>query len=325
MGLAAKSTSAAAHLRNPIISADVRKRFNLEHDNSAQQGQAFSSVSISVVIVAFESRQIIKKAIKSVIGVNEVICVDNASNDGLEDVLAGRQVVYVRSDENVGYARACNRGAEIANGEFILFLNPDVEVGPGAIDALYKAMRQYPDTDVFVPHTVTGDGKTWNRAVTGFEKAQSPSELRLKQDPVGDCCVRFVNGGMFLIRRSTFRALGGFDERIFLYFEDDDLSLRLLAAGYKIIYVHNAMAVHRIGTSSQPVIRYLVHREFHKKRSELYFSEKYGKKTNIMRDLAISSAKIAFYCLTFRLTRALAAYGRLLGAISVRREHDDRS
>jgi GT2 family glycosyltransferase len=294
----------------------------LKRNDLPERPQGLHSFSISVVIVAFESRQIIERAIESVVGCEEIICIDNASTDGLEGMLAGRQVVYVRNDENIGYPRACNRGAQIAKSEFILFMNPDVELSPGAIEALTGAINRYPGVDAFVPRTVTGDGTAWNRSTTKFENAQNPSAPRLRYDPVGDCCIRFVNGGVFLIRRSTFRTLGGFDENIFLYFEDDDLSLRLLAAGHKIVYVHNANAIHRVGTSSRPVGQYLLQKEFHKKRSEIYFNAKYGKKTNHQRELASGIAKIAFYCLTFRPRRVRAAYGRLRGAWSVRHGGD---
>jgi N-acetylglucosaminyl-diphospho-decaprenol L-rhamnosyltransferase len=280
---------------------------------------------ISVIIVAFQSRGIIETAVDSVVGCGEVICVDNASSDRLDEALADRDIVYVRNDENVGYARACNQGAEIATGELILFMNPDVELAPGAIEAFSNAVRRYPDVDVFVPRTVRGDGRPWNRAVSNFEKSKGRYSQHLRQEAIGDCSVRFVDGGVFLIRRSAFLALGGFDENIFLYFEDDDLSLRLLAAGHQIVYVHDALATHRIGTSSRPISRYLVRKEFHKKRSEIYFNAKYGKPTNITSELIAGIAKILFYCITLRRRRALAAYGRFLGVLSLTRSQDNLS
>lgn len=302
----------------------MRSRPTAEHDATTRDDNADAPrATISVIIVAFQSRTIIERAVDSVAGCREIICVDNASSDRLDEALAGREIVYVRNDENVGYGRACNRGAGIATGEFILCMNPDVEMTPGAIAALSNAILRYPGVDVFVPRTVTGDGTSWNRPVTTYELSNNRPAARLRQDAVGDCCVRFVNGGAFLIRRSTFLELGGFDENIFLYFEDDDFSLRLLAAGHQIVYVHDAMAIHRIGTSSRPVGRYLVRKEFHKKRSELYFNAKYGKPTHIMSELMASAAKVFFYCVTLRRRRALAAYGRFLGVLSLRRGHDD--
>lgn len=279
--------------------------------------------SISVIIVAFQSAHIIARAIDSAAGSREIICVDNASADGIETILSDRRVVHVRNPDNQGYTRACNRGANVATGEYLLFMNPDVELGPDALVALSRAIERYPDADVFVPNTVTGDGKPWHRAVTKLEDARDPPSVRLNREVVGDCCVRFVDGGVFLIRRKTFQELGGFDENIFMYFEDDDLSLRLLASGHRIVYVHDAMATHRLGTSSQPNGRYVARKEFHKKRSEFYFNAKYGVTTNADRELLAAGAKAVFYCLTLRPRRAMAAYGRLLGALSLRKSNRD--
>ena len=273
--------------------------------------------SISVIIVAFQSAHVIDRAISSIGPCREIICVDNASSDGIETILSDRDVVHIRNEHNQGYPRACNRGAEIATGEFLLFMNPDVELGADALAALAMAVERYPDVDVFTPRTVTGEGKSWYRVTTKFERLRNPSSLRLSGKVVGDCCVRFVDGGVFLIRRSTFLALGGLDERIFMYFEDDDLSLRLLAAGHKIVYVHDAMAVHRIGTSCYPSRRYVACKAFHKKRSEFYFNAKYGIPTNINRERLAAFAKMLVYCLTLRPGRALAAYGRLRGVLSL--------
>lgn len=297
----------------------------MKRDIKIQEVGASPTPTISVVIVAFQSRRIIEKAIDSASDADEIICVDNGSSDRLEEMLDGRQVIYVRNDENLGYPRACNRGADIAKSEFVLFMNPDVELTPGAIEAFSNAIRHYPDVDVFVPRTVTGDGTPWNRIISNHENSKDRQASRLGPDVAGDCRVRFVDGGVFLIRRSTFRELGGFDESIFLYFEDDDLSLRLLAAGHEIVYVHDAKAIHRVGMSSQPVSKHLVTKAFHKKRSEIYFNAKYGKQANLDRELLSGVVKIIFYSLTLRPGRTLAAYGRLLGAWSIRQARRDGS
>ena len=221
---------------------------------------------------------------------------------------------------NLGYTRACNQGVEIATGAFILFMNPDVELEPGAIEALLSAAGRYPDADVFVPRTTTTDGTPWFHDASGLEYRNKPAAVKLRGEVVGDCCIRFADAGIFLIRRETFEALGGFDENIFLYYEDDDLSLRLLASGHAIVHVNNAMAVHSVGTSSHPVMKYLFYKEFHKKRSEIYFYSKYNWEYKFTKDFCLTLGKVVIYSLTLRVKRALAAYGRLRGILSVRKQ-----
>lgn len=278
-----------------------------------------NSGSVSVVIVSFQSAKVIERAIHSIGNDHEVICVDNASADNIAEVLAGKQIIHIQNETNLGYTRACNQGAEVATGDFILFMNPDVVLERGAIEVLLSAADCYPDADVFVPRTTRANGGLWYHDATKLEYNTKPAAVRLQGKVVGDCCIRFVDAGVFLIRRTTFRALGGFDENIFMYFEDDDFSLRLLAAGHTILHVNDALAVHIVGASSRPIMKYIFTKEFHKKRSEIYFNSKYKVPYFIEKDIWLTVAKIAVYCVTLRLKRALSAFGRLRGILSMRK------
>jgi GT2 family glycosyltransferase len=274
--------------------------------------------SVSVVIVAFQSAHIIKKALDSIGPCGEIICFDNGSTDNIEAILP-ENINYIRSECNLGYTRACNKAADIAAGDFLLFMNPDVTLETGALEALLAARFRYPDADIFVPRTTLGDGTLWFHDSTSIERRSAPRAPRLNRQIVGDCCMRFADGGVFLIRRSVFIALGGFDESMFMYYEDEDFSLRLLEAGHKIVHVNDARAVHRIGSSSAPPLASLVRREFHKKRSEMYLLEKYDIKPRVEPEYVVLGAKIVFYSMSLRPKRALAAFGRLWGLVSYSR------
>lgn len=290
----------------------------MSDENTILEGHSGDLRSVSIVIISFQSAEIIKGALNSIDSGREIICVDNASTDNIADVIYGRQVTFIKNEINVGYARACNQGAAAATGDFILFMNPDVILERGAINALLTAANRYPDADVFVPRTAKEDGARWYHDASSFDRQRKPAVVKLRGEVVGDCCMRFVDGGIFLVRRTTFQALGGFDENIFLYFEDDDFSLRLLAAGHTVIHVHDARVVHTVGTSSHPIIKYVFTKNFYKKRSEIYMHKKYGLNYSYQIDICITVAKIIFYFLSLRPRRTLAACGRLWGINSMR-------
>jgi N-acetylglucosaminyl-diphospho-decaprenol L-rhamnosyltransferase len=272
--------------------------------------------SVSVVTVAYQSAHVIRRALTSIADRHEIICVDNASTDDLDAALSGLPVIRVRNEVNVGYGTACNQAAAIATGDFNLFMNPDVVLTPGAIKALVAASLRYPEASVFFPRTLQENGSMWFRDESAIEYTSDRPIVELRGDVAGDCCTRFVDGGVFMIRSSLFRDIGGFDENIFLYYEDDDLSIRLLARSEPIILVHDALAIHSVGQSTPRTPRNLITMNFHKKRSEIYVRNKHQMAYQRHRDLAFHFGKIAFYSMTFNVTRLLAAYGRMRGILS---------
>jgi N-acetylglucosaminyl-diphospho-decaprenol L-rhamnosyltransferase len=276
--------------------------------------------SLSIVLVAHESAHVIVRALNSVGDGHEVICIDNGSTDNLRKVLEGRYVTYVRNETNLGFASACNQAATIAAAELILFINPDVILAPDAIECLLLAASKYDDADVFVPRTILPSGDTWFHDVSTLDDTTT-SRKYWGKSLAGDCCIRFVDGGVFLIRKKTFMELDGFDENIFLYFEDDDLTLRLLAKGKTIIHVHQAVAVHQLGHSTRRTLKGMVLRAYHKKRSEYYVKRKYGWKLNMGADFRSGVFKLIYYAMTLKLRRAAQSYGGLMALASMRRGH----
>ncbi len=274
-----------------------------------------SRPSLSTVIVAYNSAGVIGQALDSLSGVDEIICVDNASEDDLAGAVSRFDVTLIRNDVNRGFGTACNQGAARATSDFILFINPDVVLGQGAIEALFAAVDRYPDAQVLVPRTVDGEGRLWFHDSSRFTpRARLP--LGLKREIVGDCCLDFVDGGAFMIRAELFREIGGFDENIFLYYEDDDLSLRLRARGAPVVFVSDALATHAIGQSTRPTAGVRMRTNFHKKRSEIYMARKLGRRYSRAADLAGHVAKVLLYALTFNGKRLSAAAGRLGGILS---------
>lgn len=269
--------------------------------------------SISVVTVTHNSAHTVRGALVRLPLGTEIVCVDNASTDDLSAALSGLTVHRIDNAVNLGFGHACNIGAAAASGEHLLFINPDVRLDAGAVDALLQATERYPNCSVFVPRTNTVDGRLWHREQSEIDRLSGVSLPTRIRQVWGDCCVRFVNGGVFMIKRKLFLDTGGFDEDIFLYFEDDDLSHRLMQRNEPMILVSGAHAVHDIGTSVAQSIGSRIFRHRSKMRSEIHLRRKYGIAYSPFVDILRYSMKIGFYCLTLNRNRLINSLGRLIG------------
>jgi GT2 family glycosyltransferase/SAM-dependent methyltransferase len=185
----------------------------------------------------------------------EVLIVDDASpDDTAELATASPGVRLVRSERNVGFVGACNLGASQAQGAYLLFLNNDTEVAPGALDALVGAadsddriglvgaMLVYPDGKLQESGGIIwADGSGWNY---GRDQEASSAIFHVRRD------VDYCSGAAILVRREVFEHVGGFDQRYApAYYEDTDLAFAIRATGYRTIVEPRAVVVHHEGVS----------------------------------------------------------------------------
>jgi len=231
--------------------------------------------SFSIVIVSHNSGHILGECLGRLPDTAEVIVVDNASSDDSVTVAEGYPVRVISLTENVGYGRGCNLGAQAATGDFVLFMNPDVRFEPGSIPKLVEAAEHYPGAAAFAPRLVKPDGSI----VFQDSSLLCPpphNKSKPKHHPAGDCCVEAMSGAAMFWRREAFLGLGGFDERIFLFFEDDDLCRRLRKAGWSLVYVHGALGRHEHGKSTRSKKGGTYFRSFHWAVSKAYVTRKHG-------------------------------------------------
>lgn len=185
----------------------------------------------------------------------EVLVVDDASPDRTAELVAASQGVrLVRTQRNVGFVRACNLGASHARGAYLLFLNNDTEVRPGALDALVDAadsdekiglvgaMLVYPDGRLQESGGIIwADGSGWNY---GRDRDAGEPEFQVRRD------VDYCSGAAILVRREVFDSVGGFDQRYApAYYEDTDLAFAIRAVGHRTIVEPAAVVVHHEGVS----------------------------------------------------------------------------
>lgn len=243
-----------------------------KHSIDARSVVGLNRPDVSVVVVTHEHREQIAACLDSLrrlpdATVREVIVVDNASTDGTAEVVASayREVRLLRGDRRRGFSANANRGAALARGRHLLFLNPDTVVYPGALDLLSRYLDEHPDVGCVGPQLVYADGsfqpsvRHYPDLVTTLVRrtplrwvlSKSQLERRylmLDDEPVGgDRDVDWMLGAALLVRREAFADLDGFDEGYRLYCEDIDLCWRMRQRSWGVRHLNDAVVEHALG------------------------------------------------------------------------------
>ena len=227
---------------------------------------------VAVVIVNYEAGPALLQCVDDwrADGATEVVIVDNGSEDGSVQLVRSRypDLEVVVPGRNLGYGAAANRGAAATTASLIVVSNPDLEVRSGTLAGLAEALEGHPGRALVGPLIRTASGERYpsarhfpslvdagGHALLGifapdnrFTKSYQRNELAgATGDPVD---VDWVSGACFLVRRSAFEQVGGFDESYFMYAEDVDLCWRLGQRGWSVAYVPTAEVTHRQGVST---------------------------------------------------------------------------
>jgi GT2 family glycosyltransferase len=264
--------------------------------------------SVTAIVVTFDSAHALPECLSALRadGIPALV-VDNASTDDTISVAEGQGATVVRNTRNEGYGRANNIGVQAADTEFVLIVNPDCVVDPGAVAALVDAARRYPDAGFFAPQIVEPNGRVFfqPRSLLSPYLHNPQGKLIL---PEGEACAPFFSGACFLMRRELFLKLGGFDENIFLFYEDDDLCRRVADSGSALIYVPQAVVRHGRGRSSGEKRGRIFISRWHQAWSKAYVSRKYALPNPAPGMFAINAIKTVGACLTFR-RKLIERYG----------------
>jgi GT2 family glycosyltransferase len=232
--------------------------------------------ALSILVISYNTAELTLACLDSVVAETkatayEIIVVDNASRDTSADDIAQAhpEVRLVRSLENLGFARANNVAARMAKGDLLLLLNPDTVVLDGAIDRLVAFAKSRPEARIWGGHTVFADGSLntsncWRRmdlwnlfcraaGLTGVFRASGVFNAEAyggwRRDTERE--VDIVSGCFFLIERSFWETLGGFDPLFFMYGEEADLCLRARSLGARPRVTPDARIVHYGGASER--------------------------------------------------------------------------
>jgi GT2 family glycosyltransferase len=202
-------------------------------------------------------------------GAYEIIVIDNNSSDGTFEQVRKQypQVMALRNSSNLGFGRACNRGAQNAQGTYLLFLNSDTKPLQGTFDELLQWLEQHPKTGIVGPELVGPDFNLlqmswgWN-PLLGWEFIQQYfAPYSVRRSSFKRRLIRFLQrkprhvpsicGACLMIRREAFDDIHQFDEDFELYFEDSDLCWRCVQAGWRIDFIPEAKLIHHLGQSTK--------------------------------------------------------------------------
>jgi len=248
---------------------------------------------LAVIIVSYNVRELLLRALQSLQPphqlARDIIVVDNASHDGSLSAVKQQfpNVKAVSMGKNAGFSAAVNAGAAAAQEQHdLLILNPDASLKPGDIEVMEQRLRFFHKADVLGFRQVDSSGNlqlsvgpapsfVWETARMLVQKrmdAGSRFVSRVMEKILAKpLSVPWVAGSCMVVRRDAFNAIGGFDERFFLYFEDLDFCLRVRnARGSDVIFDPTITIEHVRGASSNqaPMLSRTAYR-----RSQLHYWE----------------------------------------------------
>ena len=256
-------------------------------------------VKLSIVIICWNDLKVIKDCLRSIYeGTQrtnfEVIVSDNGSSDGSVDFIRTNfpKVRIVENRANLGFARGNNAGIAVANGEYVLILNPDTIVHEGSLDRWLEFADQHPEAGAFGCRVLNPNGsyqrsarpfptvrRLWMAAlhVTGLARL---SDFFVGGEYVGwsgdsERTVDWQSGCCVLVRGELLKQLSGFDPQFFYHYEEVDLCRRIWDSGHPILFTPRATITHLGGQSvNRFPIRFVL--EAYRSRYR-YFYKHFGK------------------------------------------------
>lgn len=227
---------------------------------------------ISIIIVNYKSWSHLEACLLSIEKSKgddvllEVIIVDNCSNDGrLEEFIAKfSEMNFVLNSGNNGFANACNKGAQMAQGHFFMFLNPDTEVKSEVFTSLLKLAKEHPEYKLLNCHKKNNNGQLekidkpfpslynlFGLSRAFLRKVNKKTNKNISKEHIQLIDVNWLSGSLVFMSKAWYTQIQGWDEDYWMYYEDVDLSKRSLDQGAKIGLDSKVSILHNHGGSSR--------------------------------------------------------------------------
>lgn len=269
-----------------------------------------SSLAVSVVIPHFDSCADLANALASLevsTTPAEIIVVDNSLDP--ENRREARELSeqhgarWLPLPGNTGFAAACNAGAAQCTSDLVMFLNQDSHLESDTLSILVTHLSERPHTAAVSPAVVTPQRLVW---FNGGRYRRRSGRILLRNfgepyEPAEPSDSLFLSGCALMVRRSVYEAVGGFDERFFLYYEDLDLSERIRAQGHTLTVVPHAVAIHDRDKIGDPMRNLSTTMLTHTLRSRRIFAQTLSGRD---RWIARATLPLEFCRLLFHATRA---------------------
>ncbi len=258
-------------------------------------------MDLSIITVTWNSADLIGEQIKSVTtGCKNIsfeqFVVDNASTDKTTEIIANEfsEIKLIKNDKNTGFAFPNNQAAKLAQGEFLLFLNPDMRVEEGSLDKMVEWMRNHRDVGLASCKLVDEQGNlnvnalprrfptVWDQVaiilklphlfpniVSRYLFKDFNSEIEQEVDS--------VRGSFMIMRREVYEKLGwAFDPRYFIWFEDVDLCREVKKMGLKVVYTPVISCVDYVGQSFKKRTTLWKQKQFIKSMAQYFWKWRNG-------------------------------------------------
>jgi len=241
------------------------------------------NVQLSIIIINWNGGKLLRRSVESVVSSPpsveyEVVVIDNASTDDSVALLRASELVrqltdssrlrIIENSENQGFGPANNQAFALTDAPLLLLLNPDTAVTTGSIDRLLATVQSNSRTAAAGPRLLNVDGSlqisVWRNPPAAWEILLSQLKLYLllprrlrgelllggHWDHNRERRVPMLSGAAILVRRTVIEEVGGFDERFHMYGEDNEWCLRILRAGWQMVFQPDAVILHHGAQSS---------------------------------------------------------------------------
>jgi GT2 family glycosyltransferase len=295
-------------------------------------------IALSIIILNWNTADLLADCLASVQAYappdTEVIVVDNASTDNSVEMVQTQfpHMTLITQTENVGFSKGNNIGLAAANGRYLLCLNPDTQLHPGAIEPLPTWMEENPQVGIAGPTLWNPDGSLQRstaplptlwieflRQTMLYRLAPTRAQrqmFRNERQPVG-----VVTGAALCLRRACYAQIGGFDPQIFMFYEDTDLCKRAWDAGWEVWFAPTPGITHVKAAASNRFAR--ARTLIESQKSAIYYFQKHHGRSAIfwLRLITLcgatmrgSRAILGWIIRQDRVdqTKRLRAYGRML-------------
>lgn len=239
---------------------------------------------VTVIIVAFNSAHCLPALASTLVTIPNVIVVDNGSRDDTVAQVRQRlpQARIIENKVNRGFGAANNVALGEVSTPYALLLNPDCLLTPDNLLRLLRHVNDDPQVAMVAPQLVNqrGDQDINYRWPHHLWKSKTPGAT-------GPCCVGFACGACLLLNMAVMRPVGFFDERFFLYYEDDDLCTRLFERQLPMVLLPEAVAVHTSRGSVGGAARWRSEywRGYHHAQSKIRYTHKHGNEAAARRQV----------------------------------------
>ena len=240
----------------------------------------FKKITIQIVLYV-ENENLVFKCLDTLSNFN-IIILDNSANITLKEKILAKYKIkkYIIEKKNLGFSKGHNKASEFVLTEYLLILNADCLIDKTNIEYLINTHEKYSNCIISSPTTYdNNDQITYNG---GLLPENGPRQPAIQIE--GDISVQSVLGSAILIKKIDFQNIGGFDEKLFLFFSDDDLCRKFINNKKEIIQAYSSKAFHIHGISKvRNIFKRIFLRNYYMTLDELTYFYKINKHNELYR------------------------------------------